>query len=200
MYKNVVFDIGNVLLSFNPQAYLKDKGLENKSKHLYKEIFLAKEWLSLDRGTLTEKEVIEVYVSRNKDYEEEIRLVFDGWYNILQPIEESVEILKTLKSNGYNLYYLSNFHHLAFEHILKEYDFFKIFDGGVVSYEEKLLKPEKEIYETLIRRYDLDRNETIFVDDTKINVEMANELKIKGILFESPRGFKEELIKLNLNL
>lgn len=200
MYKNIIFDIGNVLLNFNPMKYLKDKGLEDRSEHIYKEIFLSKEWLSLDRGTITQKDAVEIYVSRNKDYEKDIRLVFDGWYNILTPIEETVEILKSLKNNGYNLYYLSNFHHLAFEHILKEYDFFKLFDGGVVSYEEKLLKPEKEIYEVLIERYKLNTKESIFVDDTKVNIESAEDLKIRGIVFESPNQFKESLKKLKLNL
>ena len=200
MYKNIIFDIGNVLLNFNPMKYLKDKGLEDRSEHIYKEIFLSKEWLSLDRGTITQKDAVEIYVSRNKDYENDIRLVFDGWYNILTPIEGTVEILKSLKNNGYNLYYLSNFHHLAFEHILEEYDFFKLFDGGVVSYEEKLLKPEKEIYEVLIERYKLNTKESIFVDDTKVNIEAAEDLKIRGIVFESPNQFKESLKKLKLNL
>ena len=200
MYKNIIFDIGNVLLSFNPMKYLEEKGLEERAEHIYKEIFLSKEWLSLDRGTVTEKEAIEIYISRNKDYEDDIRLVFDGWYSILTPIEETVEILKLLKVNGYNLYYLSNFHHLAFEHILEKYDFFKLFDGGVVSYKENLLKPEKEIYEVLMERYDLNPKESIFVDDTKVNIEMAENLNIKGIVFEDSSKFKECLIQLKINL
>lgn len=200
MYKNIIFDIGNVLLKFNPMKYLEEKGLEERAEHIYKEIFLSKEWLSLDRGTVTEKEAIEIYISRNKDYEDDIRLVFDGWYNILTPIEETVEILKSLKTNGYKLYYLSNFHHLAFEHILEKYDFFKLFDGGVVSYEEKLLKPEKEIYEVLIERYNLNPKESIFVDDTKVNIEMAENLNIKGIVFKDSSKFKECLIQLKINL
>lgn len=200
MYKNVIFDIGNVLLSFNPMKYLKEKGLGERSEHIYKEIFLSKEWLSLDRGTITEKEAIEIYISRNKDYEDDIRSVFDGWYSILTPIEETVEILKLLKINGYSLYYLSNFHHLAFEHILEEYEFFKLFEGGVVSYKEKLLKPEKEIYESLVNKYNLNPQESIFVDDTKINIEAAEKLNIKGIVFENPNQFKECLIQLKMNL
>lgn len=200
MYKNIIFDIGNVLLSFNPRKYLEEKGLEEKVEHIYKEVFQSKEWLDLDRGTLTEKEAIEIYISRNKDYEDYIRSVFDGWYNILTPIEDTIEILKTLKNNGYNLYYLSNFHHLAFEHVIKKYDFFNLFDGGVVSYEEKLIKPEKEIYDALINRYNLDPKESIFVDDTKINIEGSEKLDIKGILFEDPSKFKNDLRQLKIKL
>lgn len=80
---------------------------------------------------------------------------FDNWYELLKPIEVSINVLKQLKENGYKPYYLSNFHLKAFEYVTKKYEFFKLFDGGVVSYKEKLLKPEVEIYNTLINRYGL---------------------------------------------
>ena len=98
------------------------------------------------------------------------------------------------------LYYLSNFHLKAFEYVTKKYEFFKLFDGGVVSYKEKLLKPEVEIYNTLINRYGLKKEEVVFIDDTKENVDEAIRLGINGIVLENPQCLIKELKKYNINI
>jgi epoxide hydrolase-like predicted phosphatase len=198
MYKNIIFDLGNVLLSFNPQEYMKTKIKEENIEKLYKAIFQSEEWLMLDRGTIEENIAIENIISRNKDYSEDIKLVFKDWYSILIPISETVEVLKSLKEKGYNIYYLSNFHHLAFKDVTNKNEFFNLFDGGIVSYEEKLLKPEEEIYNLLLKRYNLKPEETIFADDTKVNVEAANKLGITGLVFENTEKFKADLRELNV--
>lgn len=200
MYKNIIFDIGNVLLSFEPKEYMKTKIKirEENIEKLFKEIFLSEEWLMLDRGTIEEPMAIERIIERNAELSEDIKTVFKDWYSILVPIPKTVELLKSLKSKGYNIYYLSNFHDLAFKDVTNKNEFFNLFDGGVVSYEEKLLKPEEEIYKRLIERYNLIPEETIFVDDTKVNVEAAKKLGIRAFVFESPEKFKEDLRKLNI--
>jgi epoxide hydrolase-like predicted phosphatase len=198
MFKNIIFDIGNVLLSFNPKEYVKSRIKEENIERLHKAIFQSEEWLMLDRGTIEESKAIENIISKNKDYCDDIKLVFKDWYNILIPIPETVEVLKTLKKNGYNIYYLSNFHDLAFKDVTSKNEFFNLFDGGVVSYKEKLLKPEEEIYNLLLKRYKLKIEETIFVDDTKVNVEAANKLGITGLVFENAEKFKADLKELNV--
>ncbi len=152
----------------------------------------------LDRGTIEEPMAIERIIERNAELSEDIKTVFKDWYSILVPIPKTVELLKSLKSKGYNIYYLSNFHDLAFKDVTNKNEFFNLFDGGVVSYEEKLLKPEEEIYKRLIERYNLIPEETIFVDDTKVNVEAAKKLGIRAFVFESPEKFEEDLRKLNI--
>ena len=114
MYKNIIFDLGNVLLSFNPKDYLKSKISEDRIDDVYKAIFKSEEWVMLDRGTITEKDAINRIIERNNTYRDDINLAFKDWYDILRPIEEAVEVLTKLKKNGYNVYYLSNFHELAF--------------------------------------------------------------------------------------
>ena len=200
MYKNVIFDLGNVLLDFNPRGYLKNKISDDKLEDVFKAIFSSEEWVMLDRGTITEKEAINNIISRNSTYINEINLAFDNWYDLLKPIEETVEILMSLKENGYKIYYLSNFHELAFGEVTNKNKFFELFDGGVVSYAEKLIKPEEEIYKLILERYKLNPNESIFVDDMEANVEGANKVGIKTILFKGPKELKEELNNLKVKI
>lgn len=200
MYKNVIFDIGNVLLSFNPKEYLKEKIQEEKLENLYKEIFQSEEWVMLDRGTIKEEEAINNIIKRNMDYSNDIKLAFKDWYDILKPIDKTIEILQELKNNGYNIFYLSNFHDLAFNHVKMKNEFFNLFDGGVVSFEEKLIKPEEDIYKLILSRYKLIAKESIFIDDTKINLEGAEKVGINTLLFSTPEKLRNDLRELNINI
>ncbi|WP_066895131.1 HAD family hydrolase [Clostridium nigeriense] len=200
MYKNIIFDLGNVLLSFNPMEYLRSKISEDKIGEVFKAIFQSEEWIMLDRGTITEKEAVNNIIEKNSIYREDINLAFEDWYGILKPIEETIKVLEDLKSKGYNIYYLSNFHELAFKEVSTKNSFFELFDGGVVSYEEKIIKPEEEIYRLILKRYNLEPSETIFIDDTKANVEGASKLGITTVFLENPNKLREELRKLNLNI
>lgn len=195
MIKNIIFDLGNVLLDFNPKQYLRNKIKdEQKVQALYEEIFLSEEWPMLDRGTITEKEAINNICKRNNGNSELIRSSMENWYDMLTPIEKNVALLKELKKEGYNIYYLSNYHMLAFENVTKRHDFFKLFDGGVVSYVEKLLKPEEEIYNKLIEKYNLKPSECIFIDDTLKNVEKAKSMGFEIIHFKDTSDLKALLI------
>lgn len=200
MYKNIIFDLGNVLLSFNPKDYLKSKISEDRIDNVYKAIFQSEEWVMLDRGTITEKDAINRIIERNNTYRDDINLAFKDWYDILRPIEDAVEVLTKLKKNGYNIYYLSNFHELAFKEVTTKNNFFELFDGGVVSYAEKLIKPEEEIYNLILKRYNLNPRETIFIDDTKSNVDGASKLGIKAIFLDNPKKLRENLISLKVNI
>ena len=154
----------------------------------------------LDRGTITEKDAINRIIERNNTYRDDINLAFKDWYDILRPIEDAVEVLTKLKKNGYNIYYLSNFHELAFKEVTTKNNFFELFDGGVVSYAEKLIKPEEEIYKLILKRYNLNPRETIFIDDTKLNVDGASKLGIKAIFLEDPKKLRENLISLKVKI
>jgi FMN phosphatase YigB (HAD superfamily) len=196
MIKNIIFDIGNVLLEFKPLDYLKqtfhDDNLETL---LYKGIFQCEEWLHLDRGILTQDEAIDVISSRNPKHKAHIKKCMDNWIDILIPIEGTVKILSELKEKGYKLYLLSNFHSLAFETVYSKHDFFKCFHGGIISYKENLLKPESEIYTKLLDTYSLNAEECLFIDDTLINVEAASNLGINTIHFESYESLEKSLSK-----
>lgn len=182
MIKNIVFDLGRVLLSFEPKKYLQETFKDSYlCETLFKEIFSSKEWLNLDCGTISKENAVQAFVNRNPNYNKEITHCMNDWHNILTPIESNVNVLRKLKTNGYNLYILSNFHELAFEHVSTKYDFFKLFDGGIISYKVNQLKPNKEIYTTLMNKYDLVPEETLFIDDSEENINSADLLGFNTI-------------------
>jgi len=196
MIKSIIFDIGNVLLEFKPLDYLKATFNDDKIEALvYKEIFQSQEWLHLDRGTLTQEEAIKAIIQRNPNYEVHIKRCMANWIGILIPIEGTLQIVKELKQKGFKLYLLSNFHSLAFESIYSKYDFFKYFDGGVISYKENLVKPETEIYTRLLDTYGLKAKECLFIDDTLANTEAADRLGMNTIHFNNYETLEDDLLK-----
>ena len=179
--KNIVFDLGRVLIKFEPKEYIEQNIPEEKREDFYNGIFGSTEWLMLDRGTLSYEDAKKIFKERVSGVDKQIDRLFDvDFFEILQPIEENVKLLPKLKEK-YNLYILSNFHQPAFEHIFKKYDFFRLFDGHTVSCYYYLLKPEKEIYDTLIEKFNLIPEETVFIDDTKVNIEACEKEGIRGI-------------------
>jgi putative hydrolase of the HAD superfamily len=191
--RNIVFDLGNVLFKFDPEEILDDLFKDPLIKRKLKEaVFTTSIWKELDRGTLSFEEAKKIFNEKNPDLKEEINILLKEWKNYLHPITENVEILPKLKENN-KLFILSNFHEDAFNYIRGKYSFFDIFDGMVISYKEKLLKPEKEIYQLLLNRYNLKPEETIFVDDIVENIQAAEELGIKSILYKGPEALRELL-------
>lgn len=196
LIKNIVFDLGRVLLDYRPLEYLrKNLGDNALSDELYKHIFQSDEWLLLDRGTIEIQEAIDIISKRMPDKRSYIEFYMNNWNSLLEPIEGTVEILKNLKNKGYKLYILSNFQKTAFEKVFNQYDWFNIFDGKLISYEAHLLKPEKEIYQKLVERYGILPNESIFIDDMKANVDAATEIGFSAIQFISSDQLKSELDK-----
>ncbi|MGK0468316.1 HAD family hydrolase [Clostridium sp.] len=196
MVKNIIFDIGNVLLEFKPLDYLKMVFNDDKIEALvYKEIFQSQEWSHLDRGILTQDEAIKAISQRNPNYEVHIKKCMDNWIDILTPIEGTVQMVKELKQKGFKLYLLSNFHSLAFDNIYLKYDFFRCFDGGVISYKENLIKPESEIYTRLLDTYCLKAKECLFIDDTLANTEAADRLGMNTIHFNNYETLEDDLLK-----
>lgn len=185
MIKNIIFDIGNVLISFQPMNYLSSKfNDETTKKTLYNTIFRSKEWLLLDRGTVTEAEAIEIFCTRQPSLEKEIRYVMENWDEMHIPMKDSIELLNYLKDLGYHIFFLSNYHKKAFKVIFKKFDFIREVDGQVISSDVKLLKPEVQIFDVLLNKYDLKPQECVFVDDSLENIKTADKLGIHGIYFE----------------
>jgi FMN phosphatase YigB (HAD superfamily) len=199
MIKTVVFDLGRVLLEFEPLEYLRSRiADEALAVRLHEMIFRSEEWLLLDRGTITEADAIETFVGRNPELESVIRAAMTNWYELLRPKPDSVAVLQELKAKKCRLLILSNFHQAAHEAVCAKHSFFCAFDGAVFSYEVKRLKPEPEIYQTLLRRYQLKAEETLFIDDTAENVAAAKRLGIEGLLFRSATELRLQLETLGL--
>lgn len=194
MIKNIIYDLGNVLIKFQPNSFLNKYIEEKDREEVLRIIFRSQEWLDLDRGILTYDEAIELFSKRLPKYGKAIKEFFQN--NIeqcLEPIKENIKILESHRDNGYNLYILSNFHKEAFENLYKKWDFFKKFHGRVISYECNLLKPEEEIYLHILEKYKLNPEETLFIDDHEPNVIAANKLGIKVIHLDCYTKLEEKL-------
>lgn len=197
MIKNIIFDLGNVLIKYSPENFL-EKNVEKKGhKKFIETIFKSKEWLELDKGTLSYENAIEKFAEIIPEERENIEKLFkNNIMDCLIPIEENIQILKKLKEKGYDLFILSNFHKPAFEQVQNDWEFFNEFDGGVISCYCHLLKPNQRIYELLLAKYGLIPEETLFIDDAKINVEEAEKIGITGIHLDLPEML-EKLLKNN---
>jgi len=196
MIKNVVFDLGNVLLSFVPSEYLDKKNYpENIKTKILSEIFNSEEWQMLDRGEITSDEVIDIISSRSTLKREEIAHIFNLRTDILYPLDNNIKFLPLLKKKGYKLYFLSNFPMDIFEEVTSGYYFFKYFDGGVISSHAKFSKPDSRIYKILIEKYSLIPEECLFIDDLEINVKAAKTAGMIGITTFGSLDISKEIEK-----
>lgn len=185
MVKNVIFDLGNVLLDFDPLSYLENLGFDDILKNkLNKIIFKSNDWIEYDRGIyLHNVDIIKKIAEEYPEYKNEVNLVLqDDWVKIHTIKEETATFLKELKAKGMKIYILSNISKDTYEYI-SNFDFFNHVDGGVYSYEVNICKPDKMIYKILLEKYGLIPTETVFFDDRLDNVESAIKLGIHGIRF-----------------
>lgn len=186
----VVFDVGNVLMAFRPEQAVADILPEQPEIHraVLNRTVRTPYWLMLDHGTITREEAVEAMVGRNRGtaLEEPIRRFMSRWLKLKTPVEEGVRALKTCKAHGKKLYVLSNYHVQAFRWVQEHYDFFGLFDGLVVSAFEKQVKPNPDIYQTLIDRYGLAPERTLFIDDTPANIEAALTAGWQGVCYNAP--------------
>ena len=195
MYKNIIFDLGGVMVDFDPKTYLVDRFCNAEVEEQVSQLtFESEEWKLLDAGLITRSEANLRMLARAKEYGRafEVQGVLDDWMHILRPRRRMQELVRKLKSRGYCVYYLSNIPEDVLD-FLTERDLKGLFDGGVASCDVHLLKPEPEIFTTLMQTCNLAYDETIFVDDTKANAQAAYNLGITGILYKNPKSFTRAL-------
>ena len=186
MYKNIVFDLGGVVVDFNPRSFLLDRFYNETIEHkVYDLTFGSKEWAILDAGQLPWQQA---YQTMEQQATEagclfEVQSVLDDWMRTLRTKRRTVQIMKRLKTMGFSLYYLSNIAPHTLE-MLSQRDFWTLFDGGVASCEVGINKPSPEIYKALLDKYELTPKETIFIDDTKVNTLAAYDFGITGIHYK----------------
>ena len=180
----VVFDVGNVLLSWKAQEMLDKLVPERPDLHeeLSIRVFRSPYWTMRDRNSATLEEVIGAMSATAPELEPYVRRIMTGWID-LPEIAEGIEALKVCKAHGVKLYALTNYADQEFAHACATHDFFSLFDDYVVSGREHLVKPGLEIYAHLIHRYDLDPARTLFIDDSPMNIEAALESGWQGLCY-----------------
>jgi putative hydrolase of the HAD superfamily len=195
--RNVIFDFGGVLVTWRPQEIIDSFYSEPQLREaLRTHAFQHDDWLDMDRGTLDEASVARRCAARMARPEAELHALFDHVRAALQPIEPTVALLRELRARGLKLYGLSNMSAKIFAHLDERHDFFKLFDGVVVSGAVKLLKPEPAIYEHLRERFKLDFAESVFIDDLERNVDSAHRAGLPAIQFTSTEQLRRDLAAL----
>ena len=195
MYKNIIFDFGGVVVQFNPKDFLMDHFMNKRAEEIVYELtFGSQEWQDLDRGIITREEgnaaMLENAARVNRVFE--VQTVIDEWPAILRTKESTVHTMQKLKADGYRLYYLTNIPADIMDE-LRQREWFSLFDGGVASCDVHLCKPEPAIYTTLMQTCNLAYDESIFIDDNKVNAQAAYNLGITGILYKNPKSFERAL-------
>lgn len=180
MVKNVIFDIGNVILNFDLN-YILPKFTENSDEQdfIVDNIINSPEWLGyslIDTGYITKENAIAIVQDRTNHKNDNLIESFWNNYNNYSLVDNRViELIKNLKLRGYKIYLLSNINEHTFINVEKS-GLFNIVDGYVLSYKEHQVKPYVAIYETLLNRYELMASECLFIDDNEKNIKTAQEL------------------------
>lgn len=197
MIKNIVFDIGNVLAGFVWEEFYHSFGYpEEIFEKLADATVRSPFWNEMDRGKLSDEELLEGFIKNDPSIEKEIREVFENVEGIIQRYDYAIPWIRELKEKGYHIYVISNFSQKAHEECKKALDFLEEIDGGILSFQVKMIKPAPEIYQLLCNKYHLEAGECVFIDDLPRNVEAARKEGMKGLVFESLDQAKRELERI----
>ncbi len=195
-FKAVIFDLGGVVVNYNPKSYLLDRFTdEDTEKFLYDAFFGSEEWKMLDKGTIEQHNADTVFMQRAKKVglSFEMQALIDDWYYLLKPKKDVCSLILELKQYGYEIYYLSNISHAAIHFLRNQTNVMKMFKGGIASCEVQLLKPDPEIYRRMLSQFSLPPESTVFIDDTPQNVDSAHNFGIKSLLYSSTPKLKQIL-------
>lgn len=196
MIKNIVFDMGNVIIRFDPELFMSRLGLAEEDRKLLKrELFVSLEWSRMDRGSLTDEEAAEIVCRRVPErLHDAVRRLVGMWDRPILPVEGMYELVEELRDMGYGIYLLSN---ASF----RQHDYWprvpasKFFDGTLISADVKLVKPQPEIYRLLCDKFSLVPGECVFIDDSTSNAEGAYFCGINALVFHGDAH--EMRLKLN---
>ncbi len=195
--ENVIFDFGGVLVDWNPRHMYKDYfQSESEMEHFLHHVCTEAWNLEQDRGrSLAEGTLI--LQQQFPEFHDMIQLFYDKWEIMLKSdIPGTVALMYQLKAK-YPLYGLTNWSAETIEIAYGRYEFFKAFDGIVVSGIEKMIKPDKQFYHVLLERYDINPAFTLFIDDNIHNIKAAKEIGLHAIHFENPGQLETALLEIN---
>jgi putative hydrolase of the HAD superfamily len=196
MVKNVIFDVGGVLVDFRWRALMDDLGLPHERQDEFeKNVFGSKWWGELDRGKLDEEYVLSKIRENNKEHIKEFELVWANKEELVKTYDYVNPWLDSLKERGLKIYLLSNYPKSIFAlHEEKgKFTFIDKIDGKVVSGFIGMVKPDAEIYEHLMDKYGLKAEECVFIDDRDENIDSAKALGMMGIVFKNYNQASTEL-------
>lgn len=200
MIRNLILDMGNVLIKYDPERFVKRLALPDPAdgELLLREIFRSEDWARQDSGELDEAALLERVCARipSRLHSAAQRLIFH-WNEPVEPIPGMAELAKRCKERGLGLYLLSNAS-VRHREYWRSVPGSECFDGRIISAEEGCVKPDPEIYLRLLARFGLRAEECLFADDTMENVEGARRIGMQAVLFCSAAALAEELRRLGV--
>lgn len=187
MIKNLVFDLGNVLIEWNSEKILTYFEPKNERRQTLKQaIFDSGVWHQTDKGELSLKEACdEVLAQLDDSYHPAVQNIFYNWYEVMEVYSGLQEQIGLWADQGYRIYILSTtceiFYRIEKAGLLP---IFPLLSGYILSSEVGVVKPEPEIYQKVLKKYSLDPTESVFIDDIQANLDTAAELGFETILAE----------------
>ncbi len=193
--KNIIFDLGMVLVNFRYRDYCRDLGFSEEAVEFFAHnIILSDTWKLLDEGNHSEERVIELFIGKYPQYEKEIRLFFADYSELVRPFADAEAWIDEYQARGYRVYILTNYPDRMFKvHVKKQFSFVEKADGIFVSAREKAVKPNREVYAAFMNKFGLEPEECVFLDDSKPNVDGAEQFGIHAIPVGNREAAKREL-------
>ena len=194
MIKNILFDMGQVLIRFDQQFFINRLGIEGEDVSLLmRELFRSVEWVQMDRGSLREEDAFRSISQRLPErlHDAAWKLIC-MWDRPILEIDGMYDLVAELKELGYGIYLLSNAS-------VRQHDYWprvpgsEFFDGTLISADEKIMKPQPEIYRLCMQRFGLKPEECIFIDDVQANVDGAVACGIAGVVFKGAAALRGSL-------
>ena len=201
MIKNVVFDMGGVLIRFDAEHYTARFVPDPADYELMRrELFRSIEWVWMDRGTITDDEVVAAVCARLPErLHQAVRDILDNWHQDIPPLDGVYDLVKELKGKGYRIYLLSNTC-TRFHEFRKNIPALEFFDGEFVSCDFHFVKPEPGIYLRFLEQFGLRPEECVFIDDVPLNIEAAIRCGFSGIVYhDDPARLRRELRELGVD-
>jgi putative hydrolase of the HAD superfamily len=182
---NIIFDLGGVVVTWNPKKLVQSFTDDLKTQDLLlSKLIRHADWIELDRGSLSLSEAIERCAERTGLGTEYISRFMKSVPRSLTPITETIELMHSLKNKGHRLFCLSNMQAAGISYLVDTYSFLNLFEGIVFSCRVNMVKPDPRIFNHLLSTYRLDRAHTLFIDDSPANIDAAENIGIKAILFK----------------
>lgn len=195
MINTVIFDIGMVLVYFRWKELFAELGFEGKKFDKIADATVHNPWWNeFDKGVMSVEDVVDKYAQKAPEYREEIEKIYDYSDRFIEIFDYTESWIQELKERGYKVYVLSNWSEPAYEANKDNHmSFLKEMDGGILSFREGIIKPDRAIYQLLCDRYQITPKDAVFLDDNIDNITAAKEFGLNAILFKNYEQAKEEL-------
>ena len=195
----VVFDLGGVLIDWDPRHLYRQLFSDPEEMEVFLRDVVSPDWNNEQDSGRTWAEATALLMEQHPQHEDMIRAYVDRWSDMLAgPIEGTVAILAEVRDAGCRIYALTNWSAETFPRARGLFPFLDWFEGIVVSGDERIRKPDPEIWRRTIERFQLDPATTVYIDDMPRNAEVAASLGFRAVRFESPEQLRTQLVELGV--